>query len=98
MATDRTWLSSAHEHLCRTFLGPSLSFFPAIPFCLKSKEETQEIFPAFETKEGAKYLERLAFRYMGAKKENLEVKNNDPKTVWKYSTSNASIRMVFIDY
>ena len=56
------------------------------------------MFPTFKTKEGAKYLERLVFRYLRAKKDNQEIKKNDPKTVWKYSTSSASIRMALIDY
>ena len=54
--------------LCRTYLGPFLSFFPAILLVLEGKQETQETFPTFENKEGAKYIERLAFQYMGAKK------------------------------
>jgi len=59
--------------LCRTYLGPFVSFFPDIPFFLEEKQDT-EIFPTFETKEGAKYLERVAFRYLKAKKEIWKLK------------------------
>ena len=59
--------------LCRTYLGPFVSFFPDIPFLLEEKQDT-EIFPTFETKKGAKYLERVAFRYLKAKKEIWKLK------------------------
>ena len=84
--------------LCRTYLEPFLSFFQIFFSCFEGKQEAEEIFPTFKTKEGAKYLERLVFRCLRAKKDNQEIKKNDPKTVWKYSTSSASIRMALIDY
>ena len=41
---------------------------PCLLFFLGRKQETQGIFSTFETKEGTKYLEHLAWQYMGKRK------------------------------
>ena len=84
--------------IVQNLLRAVLLVFSICPFFFfEEKQETQEILPTFETKEVAKYLERLPFQYLRAKTENLEIKRNDPKTVWKYRTRSPSIRMALIE-
>ena len=81
MATDRrgcqariTTCRPNEWKLCTTYSGPFLSFFPDFRFCFADKQEFYAILPTIETKEGAKYLELLAFQYMRERKKIWKLK------------------------
>ena len=51
----------------------------------QEKQEEQETFPKFgNLTEGAKYLERFAFQYLGGKKGKYANAKNCAKTYFKY--------------
>ena len=60
----------------------------------QEKQEEQETFPKFgNLTEGAKYLERFAFQYLGGEKWKIwKCKKMREKKMWKFRPKSISIR------
>ena len=55
--------------IVHNILKSSSYHFSSHSYLSSNKKRRQEIFPTYETKEGAKYIECLAFQYLAAKRK-----------------------------